>query len=124
MLHLIPEKLHGLFNRRSRAETEHEMSVPLPCCIVTRLTLVEKDLAIDGVVLEICPERALFREASSFILDRAGEQVKLTIDGAEYNGTISSTSPRGYRIGFDEPIREDHVQDFTLKHGVDAVVVV
>jgi hypothetical protein len=98
-------------------------SIANPCCMVTRLSVIERDLQIDGVVLEISADHALFREACSYILNRTGETVSLLIDGTLYDGVIGQVGPRGYQIIFDEPLDDRVVQDCSLRHGLDPVIV-
>ena len=106
--------------RRSAASAE----AARPCCIVTRLSLPERDLMLEGAVLEIGPQGARFREAALYLFDRSGERVRLALEAADVAGRIVSTDSRGFRIVFDEPIDETRARDLALRHGVDPVLVV
>ena len=95
-----------------------------PCCIVTRLSLPERDLLLDGAVLELGRDGALFREAALYLFDRSGERVRLLLETAEVPGRIVATDSRGFRIVFDEPLEDARARDLVLRHGVDPVLVV
>lgn len=96
----------------------------LRCCIITRLTLPERDLMLEGAVLELGPDGALFREAALYLFDRSGEPVRLELESSDVPGRIASTDSRGFRIVFDEPLEELRARDLAIRHGVDPVLVV
>ena len=119
MLRTVAERLKNLRGRRGRAPSD-----VVDCCIVTRLTLPDRDIDLEGVVLRIGSEEALFREAAIHLFDRSEETVLLAIDGDAFPGRILSTDASGFRIAFDEPIGPERLRDCIMRHGVDRVVVV
>jgi hypothetical protein len=119
MFETVANRLNLL--RKRRGPDASELS---PCCIVTRLSLPGRDVDLDGVVLNIGPEWALFREAAIHLFDRSGEAVLLALDGDSVPGRIMSTDKRGFWIAFEEPIEEQRLRDCVMRHGVDPVLVV
>ncbi len=107
---------------RLRRASSHE--VARRCCLVTRITLPERDLMLEGAVLELGTDGAVFREAALYLFDRSGDPVLLELEALEVPGRIVATDRRGFRIVFDEPLDEARVRDLTLRHGVDPVLVV
>ncbi len=119
MLNAIADKF-----RLRRARRDQSRIGLRSCCIVTRLSLPERNIVLDGVVLEIGSEWALFREAAIHLFDRSGESVMLMMDGDPHAGRISATDERGFWIIFDEPIDDSRARDYALRHGVDPVLVI
>lgn len=89
-------------------------------CIVARLKIVDKDFWIDGAVLELDEGRALFREASAYVLRRHNEEVILEIESNEYPARIISTDEYGYRIEFFDLLTEATVADLTDRWRIDS----
>ena len=87
-----------------------------PCCIISELALDENELVLDGVVRWMVTDRALFREATRYILKRKGDPVKLRILGESYPATILGTSAEGYELAFEKPIDADIVDDLVSRH--------
>jgi hypothetical protein len=119
MMNAIARAFSSVRRRRSAPE-----AVARPCCIVTRLAIPERDLRLEGAILELGPEGVLFREAALYLFDRSGERALLSLEGAEIPGRIVSTDRRGFRVAFDEAIDESRARDLALRHGVDPVLVV
>ena len=80
-------------------------------CIVARLKITDKDFWIDGAVLELDIQSALFREASDYVLKRQNEEVILEIESSEYPARIDTTDEHGYRIVLFEPLPEAMIAD-------------
>ena len=80
-------------------------------CIVARLKIVDKNFYIDGAVLELDAQSALFREASVYVLRRQNEEVILEIESSEYPAVIDVTDEHGYRIIFSDPLPEEVISD-------------
>lgn len=87
-----------------------------PCCIISELLLDEDDVALDGIVRWMVTDRALFREATRYILKRKGDPVRLRILGTDYPGTIIGTTSQGYELSFDKPIGAEVVDDLVGRH--------
>lgn len=80
-------------------------------CIVARLKIVDRAFWIEGAVLHLSQEGALFREASSYILKRKNEEIVLEMESGEYPGQLSMTNKLGYRLEFYEQLAEHHVSE-------------
>ncbi len=87
-----------------------------PCCIVAELLFDEEDIVLDGIVRWIVTDRALFREATRYILERKGDRVRLRILGEDHPGKIIGTSREGYEIDFETPIPADTVTEWVDRY--------
>jgi hypothetical protein len=90
-----------------------------PCCIIAELGLDEHDVVLDGVVRWLVVDRALFREATRYILKRKGDSVRLRILGVDYPAMISGTTSEGYELLFDNPLDPDVVDELVSQHLTD-----
>jgi hypothetical protein len=90
-----------------------------PCCIIAELGLDEHDVVLDGVVRWLVVDRALFREATRYILKRKGDSVRLRILGIDYPAMISGTTSEGYELLFDNPLDPDVVDELVSQHLTD-----
>ena len=90
-----------------------------PCCIIAELGLDEHDVVLDGVVRWLVLDRALFREATRYILKRKGDSVRLRILGDDYPATILRTTSEGYELQFDNPMDPDVVDELVSQHLTD-----
>jgi hypothetical protein len=89
------------------------------CCVVSVLVLVDKSIPLDGMVMDIGTIGATFRPASSYILDRGRSEVLLRFAERELRGKITSVTPRGYDITFQNPMPASAVSDVVLAFGLD-----
>ena len=89
-------------------------------CIVARLKIIEKEFWIDGAVLELDTQGALFREASAYVLRRQNEEVILEIESSEYPAIIDRTDEHGYRLVLLEPLPDDVILDFRERWRIEA----
>jgi hypothetical protein len=84
------------------------------CCIVAEMHIIDRDISLQGVLLEISLGGVLFRVASGYLLDRAGQNVTIRFEKLEMQGRIMSTRPQGYGIklfsNFDPEVFEDLVE--------------
>ena len=87
-----------------------------PCCIVAELLFDEEDLVLDGIVRWILPDRALFREASRYILNRRGDRVRVRILGEDHPAKIIGTSRDGYDISFEAAIPAETVNEWVDRY--------
>ena len=90
------------------------------CCIVARIKLVDKEFWIDGAVLSVTSSRALFREASSYMLMRHNEEILLEMESVEYPAQIITTDENGYRIEFVDDLPEGVVTDLRDRWRIDS----
>lgn len=89
-------------------------------CIVARLKIVDKNFWIDGAVLDLDGQSALFREASAYVLRRQHEEVILEIESSEYPAVIDATDQYGYRLALLEPLPEEVIADLRDRWRIDA----
>ena len=90
-----------------------------PCCVISELMFDDTELVLDGVVRWMLTDRALFREATRFILKRKGDPVRLRILGEDYPAVIKGTSSEGYTLSFNSPVPADIVEDLVSRHLTD-----
>ena len=88
------------------------------CCVVSVLVLVDKSIPLDGMVMDIGTVGATFRPASNYILDRGRAEVLLRFAERELRGKITSVTPRGYDITFQNPMPSSAVSDVVLAYGL------
>jgi hypothetical protein len=77
---------------------------PEPCFIVAVLMLLDRSLALDGLVTGISPGAVMFRQAATFIFDRTGAEVSIRFGDHDRRGRITAVSPQGYLIELAEPL--------------------
>lgn len=90
------------------------------CCIVANLHLSGREVDLEGVVLELSAGGALFREAATHILDRAGEEVVVRFEGFTSRGIIMNTSTAGYGIKLANEIDDATLDRLVELHGLTA----
>ena len=105
-----PEKpgfLAKLFGgRRAPMQAKRES-----CYIVSVLMMLDRSLALDGLITGINKNSVLFRQASTFIFDRTGAEVSIRFGDHDRRGRIVHVSPDGYlialRAGAAERVRAE-----------------
>ena len=98
-----------------RFPTLSNQSAP-PCFISAELVLAGSGLPLEGVVMTLEPMGALFRESTTYILDRRKQQATLRLGAEERTCTIKQTTKRGYLVRFDEPLSADIVDDLVKRY--------
>lgn len=81
------------------------------CCVVARLKIVDKEFWINGAVLSLTPSKALFREASTYMLRRQNEEIVLDLESIEYAARIVTTDEQGYLLEFFDSLPDNLVAD-------------
>lgn len=89
-------------------------------CIVARLKIVDKDFWIEGAVLSLTSQTALFRESSRYVLKRQNEEVVLEIESEEYAARLFSTHIYGYQLEFMKPLPEERVADIRERWRIES----
>lgn len=110
-----PEKpglLARFWSRRAPLPARRE-----PCTIVGVLMLLDRSLALDGLVTGISTGSVLFRQASSFIFDRTGAEVSIRFGEHDRRGRIVSVTPEGYVVDLAEPLAEWQVSEMVQDYG-------
>jgi hypothetical protein len=86
-----------------------------PCVIVAVLMLLDRRLALDGLITSVSPGSVVFRQAASFIFDRTGAEITIRFADQDLRGRITATSAEGYVVTFAEPLDAGEV-DSLLDH--------
>ncbi|MFZ4533749.1 MAG: PilZ domain-containing protein [Alsobacter sp.] len=92
-------------NAGNRAFERHD------CMLMAHLFMPEKEFQIDGLLVEISRGGALFREASTYILDRRNMSVMVRFLEREYPAVIVNVSPKGYGLRWSELLPAEAVQN-------------
>jgi hypothetical protein len=74
------------------------------CCVVAVMVLTDKSVPLDGMVMEIDASGALFRPASTYILDRGRCEILLRFADREVSGRVTAVSSLGYDVSFHAPL--------------------
>ena len=88
-----------------------------PCCMVGVLMLLDRNLALDGLIMGINETSVLFRQASTFIFDREGAEIAMRFGEYDRRGKISDVTPNGYVVRFSEPLHKRDVQALLQAYG-------
>jgi len=91
-------------NAGNRAFERHD------CMLMAHLFMPEKAFQIDGLLVEISRGGALFREASTYILDRRNMSVLVRFLDREYPAVIVNVLPKGYGLRWSELLPAEAVQ--------------
>jgi hypothetical protein len=81
------------------------------------MVLVDKSVPLDGMVMEIDAGGALFRPASTYILDRGRAEIALRFADREVTGRISAASALGYEVIFHAPMSTTAVEAIVRDFG-------
>ena len=90
-----------LFGRGEKAPAPSSRK---PCVVVGVLMILDRNLALDGMVLGINEKTLLFRQASTFVFDRTGAEISIRFADLDRRGRIIETTAKGYVIQFAEPM--------------------
>lgn len=88
-----------------------------PCYIVAVLMLLDRSLALDGLVTGINTGSVMFRQASTFIFDRTGAEISIRFGDHDRRGRIASVSAEGYLIDLAEPLAQGQIAELLDSHG-------
>ena len=88
------------------------------CCIVGVLMLLDRSVALDGLILEIGETHLLFRQGASFIFDRTGAEVSVRFGEYDRRGRIAEVTPRGYLVRLAEPLAQYELDSMLASHGL------
>jgi hypothetical protein len=80
------------------------------CMIVAAMTITDKGVTLDGLVNEISLGGVKFRPATTYLLDRAGDEVTISMDGVVIAGTIRATTSVGYGVQLAVELEEDDLR--------------
>lgn len=105
-----PAARPGLFSRFFRRAEVVPARTPRPCTLVAVMMMVDRGVALDGMVMSIGEKEILFRQASTFILERSGTAVLLRFAEVELRGTIRETVPGGYWVRLAKPLSAGQVE--------------
>lgn len=106
-----PKGKPGLLSRFfSRAEAKPDRG-PRGCTLVAVMMMVDRGVALDGMVMAIGEREILFRQASTFILERSNTAVLLRFAEVELRGTVRETSAGGYWVRLAAPLSPARVEE-------------
>jgi hypothetical protein len=110
-----PGLLARMFAKAPTFVRRHER---FPCCVIAALDVIDKDLALEGLVTELSQGGALFRPASHFIFDRRGSRVLVRFADDEVMGRIVNVKAQGYGIEFDTVASPERVSELLERFGL------
>ena len=110
-----------LFKRGQSTQSISRQHSRYSCCIVGRLEFFDKGYFMDGSVMEISLGGALFRSASTFMLDRRGEMIRIHFDKYTRRGQIMNLRPEGYGLRFIEPLTEAELLPIAKAFGLKEI---
>lgn len=87
-----------------------------PCFISAELVLADSGVPLEGVVMTLEPMGALFRECTTYILDRRKQEATLRLGAEERTCTIMKTTNRGYLVRFDEALPASIVDELVTRY--------
>jgi hypothetical protein len=88
-----------------------------PCVIVAVLMLLDRRLALDGLITSVSAGSVVFRQAASFIFDRTGAEISIRFADQDVRGRITATSAEGYVVSFSEPLDQEDVEALLDHYG-------
>lgn len=65
------------------------------------LILLPREIAVEGLILNVSEGGCLFRPYQNFLLNRSGDRIALAVGGHRLNGRIMNTIPKGYGVAFE-----------------------
>jgi hypothetical protein len=92
------------FSRLWRKGTAPLQGSHEPCCVVGVLMVLDRGVALDGLVTGIGSRGVLFRQASSYIFDRTGAEISIRFGVHDKRGRIEHVSASGYDIVLNDPL--------------------
>ena len=104
------------FNRRGeRGSARRDRQT---CCIVSVMVLIDRNLAIDGLMTGIGRQTILFRPASTYIFDRQGAEVSMRFADHDVRGRVTDVGPTGYVVTLTNLLTDEMVQNIIVKFGL------
>ncbi|MGL4729787.1 MAG: hypothetical protein ACRCWO_13645 [Bosea sp. (in: a-proteobacteria)] len=88
-----------------------------PCVIVAVLMVLDRRLALDGLITSMSASSVVFRQAATFIFDRTGAEISIRFADHDLRGRITATAADGYVVTFAEPLDEQDVEDLLENYG-------
>jgi hypothetical protein len=85
------------------------------CCAVACLQIIERDIELEGLVLEVSLGGLMFREASRYIYDRRGAAIRVRVGGLDLAGMIVNVRAQGYGIKLSR-LLDPYELDLILTH--------
>jgi hypothetical protein len=86
------------------------------CRTMAKLDISNHGTTLDGMMLEVSRGGALFREASSYILDRYGCTVTLNLPGFARAATIVNVRSEGYGLRWAIPLTGEELAELLTRH--------
>jgi hypothetical protein len=89
-----------------------------PCCVVGVLMVLDRGVALDGLVTGISARGVLFRQASSYIFDRTGAEISIRFGTHDRRGRIEHVTAAGYDIVLNDPLTERDMDEILNGFGL------
>ena len=103
------------FNRRGeRGSARRDRQ---SCCIVSVMVLIDRNLAIDGLMTGIGRQTILFRPASTYIFDRQGAEVSMRFADHDVRGRVTDVGPTGYVVTLTTLLTDEAVETIIVQFG-------
>jgi hypothetical protein len=107
----------GFFGRILRRKSALGQVVRKPCCLVAVLIVLDRGLALDGMIMAVNDGGMLFRQASVYIFDRQGSEISLRFGESERRGRIINVGPDGYWVQFHEQMNQVEINFIINSYG-------
>lgn len=101
------------FNFFRRDPTYKRSHVRHPCFCLGTLNIVGTAHSLDGVITNISSGGLQFRPATSYILQRKGDEILCVFADLRITGKITSTTLKGYGVVFHSVLDEEAFINFT-----------
>lgn len=111
--------LGRLFGRKKKQEltAANRRHIRHSCWSVGTVSIINRSMALEGVVTEIAKGGVKFRPAKVYLLERNGVQISAEFGGLKVVGKIVATRADGYGIAFFEELDDDKIQAFLAEFG-------
>lgn len=108
---LAPPPKKGFLARLFAPSVKQSDSGRRSCNLVAVMILLDRGVALDGMVMGISEAGVLFRQASTYILDRTGTAVLMRFAEIELRGSIRDSGTDGYWVRLDKPLPKEGVSE-------------
>ncbi|MFK7901887.1 MAG: hypothetical protein AB8B49_03495 [Nitratireductor sp.] len=88
------------------------------CKAIGVLSIINRSISLEGIVLEIARGGIKFRPAKVHLLDRKGDQVSVSIGGLQLTGKIVAVRNDGYGIALFDELEDDVLDPFLEEYAV------
>ncbi|MGL5362052.1 MAG: hypothetical protein ACRDBH_04180 [Bosea sp. (in: a-proteobacteria)] len=115
-----PKTSDGFLSKLWRKSKAPLQAAHDPCCVVGVLMVLDRGLALDGLVTGISSRGVMFRQASHFIFDRTGAEISIRFGTHDRRGRIEHVAASGYDIRLNDPLSERDIDEILNGFGLSA----